>query len=61
MEIYWLLNQIVVIKFSLKKCWLSSVYHKDHRCYLTVISSYWAFTDLKLHRLDLLQVSVYFK
>lgn len=57
--VYWLSNQIVVIKFSLKKCWLSSVYHKDHRCYLTIISSYCTFTDLQLHRFDLLQFSVY--
>lgn len=40
-----------VIKFSLKKCWLSSVYHKDHRRYLTIILSYCAFTNLQLYGL----------
>lgn len=58
MEIYWLADQLV-IKFSLKKCWRSSVYHKDYRRYVTIISSYCLFTNLQLYRLVLLQVSLY--
>lgn len=58
-DTYWLFNQMVVIKLGLKKCCLCSVYHIDHRCYLTVIWSYCAFTDLQLYRLDFLPVSLY--